>query len=55
MRNITAQMAGNYFCDEATLAQQRRDNRIVFRYASADGQITACAVQVDLNRSGAVR
>jgi len=36
-------MAGNYFCDEATLAQLRRDNRIVFRYASADGQITETA------------
>jgi phosphoribosylformylglycinamidine synthase I len=25
-------MAGNYFCDEATLAELRREERIVFRY-----------------------
>src|SRR5207302_9211259 len=36
-------MAGNYFCDDATLAELRRDNRIVFRYASPDGQITETA------------
>jgi phosphoribosylformylglycinamidine synthase len=33
-------MEGNYFCDEATLNELRRDNRIVFRYATPDGQIT---------------
>ena len=27
-----AHMDGNYFCDEATLAELRRDDRIVFRY-----------------------
>ncbi len=30
---------GNYVCDDATLAQLEADNRIVFRYCNADGQI----------------
>jgi len=34
-------MEGNYFCDEATLAELKRDNRIVFRYANSQGEITA--------------
>jgi phosphoribosylformylglycinamidine synthase len=34
-------MEGNYFCDEATLAELKRDNRIVFRYSNAQGEITA--------------
>jgi len=34
-------MAGNYFCDEQTLSDLRRDNRIVFRYCTPDGDITA--------------
>jgi phosphoribosylformylglycinamidine synthase subunit PurQ / glutaminase len=33
-------MEGNYFCDDATLAALRRDDRIVFRYAEANGDIT---------------
>jgi phosphoribosylformylglycinamidine synthase subunit PurQ / glutaminase len=33
-------MSGNYFCDDHTLAGLRRENRIVFRYATAEGQIT---------------
>jgi|SRR5215472_13898937 len=36
-------MDGNYFCDEATLAELRRDDRIVFRYSTASGKITAQA------------
>jgi phosphoribosylformylglycinamidine synthase len=32
-------MEGNYFCDNAILAELQRDNRIVFRYATAHGQI----------------
>jgi phosphoribosylformylglycinamidine synthase subunit PurQ / glutaminase len=27
-------MEGNYFCDEASLAELKRDNRIVFRYSN---------------------
>jgi phosphoribosylformylglycinamidine synthase I len=34
-------MEGNYFCDDATLAQLRDQDRIVFRYCEADGAITA--------------
>ena len=33
-------MEGNYFCDEATLAELQRDNRVVFRYCSPAGEIT---------------
>ncbi|HWC17398.1 MAG TPA: phosphoribosylformylglycinamidine synthase subunit PurQ [Terriglobales bacterium] len=33
-------MEGNYFCDADTLAQLKREQRIVFRYSTADGQIT---------------
>lgn len=36
-------MEGNYFCDEATLSELKRDNRIVFRYCDAQGKITADA------------
>jgi len=33
-------MEGNYFCDESTLAELKRDRRIIFRYAETDGRIT---------------
>lgn len=36
-------MEGNYFADEATLAQLERNRQIVFRYCSEDGQITEAA------------
>ena len=36
-------MEGNYFCDDATLEQLRRDHRIVFRYCTPKGEITAAA------------
>ena len=36
-------MDGNYYCDENTLAELQRENRIVFRYASADGVVNAAA------------
>jgi phosphoribosylformylglycinamidine synthase len=36
-------MEGNYFCDPATLDELRRENRIVFRYSSPSGEITAQA------------
>jgi phosphoribosylformylglycinamidine synthase len=36
-------MEGNYFCDEGTLSELRRDDRIVFRYTSASGEVTAAA------------
>ena len=33
-------MEGNYFCDDATLAELKRENRIIFRYANERGEIT---------------
>ena len=42
-------MEGNYFCDDATLAELRRDNRVVFRYSTPDGQVT-----VDANPNGSL-
>jgi phosphoribosylformylglycinamidine synthase len=34
-------MEGNYFCDEATLAELQRADRIAFRYVSATGEFDA--------------
>jgi phosphoribosylformylglycinamidine synthase len=31
---------GNYFCDAQTLAELQRDNRIIFRYSDASGNLT---------------
>jgi phosphoribosylformylglycinamidine synthase I len=36
-------MEGNYFCDEATLADLTNQDRIAFRYATASGEITPAA------------
>ncbi len=36
-------MEGNYFCDEATLEELRREQRIVFRYCTPGGEITETA------------
>ena len=36
-------MEGNYFCDQETLEELRRGNRIVFRYSTAAGEISASA------------
>jgi phosphoribosylformylglycinamidine synthase I len=36
-------MEGNYFCEDATLQQLERENRVVFRYATPEGEITAGA------------
>ncbi len=36
-------MEGNYFCDEATLDELRRNKRIVFRYVTPGGEVTAQA------------
>jgi len=33
-------MDGNYFCDDATLAELRREHRIVFRYSNRSGETT---------------
>jgi phosphoribosylformylglycinamidine synthase len=34
-------MEGNYFCDAETLAQLKAQDRIAFRYATAEGELTA--------------
>src|SRR6266700_3795519 len=36
-------MEGNYFCDTATLDELRRDRRVLLRYSSLSGEITAAA------------
>ena len=36
-------MEGNYFCDQETLEELRRENRIVFRYSTPAGEISALA------------
>jgi phosphoribosylformylglycinamidine synthase I len=36
-------MEGNYFCDQTTLAELERDQRILFRYSTSSGEITAAA------------
>ncbi len=36
-------MEGNYFCDADTLAALKRDDRIAFRYVTADGAVTTAA------------
>jgi phosphoribosylformylglycinamidine synthase len=36
-------MDGNYFCDDATLEELKREQRIVFRYCSPAGEITEAA------------
>ncbi|HXW91974.1 MAG TPA: phosphoribosylformylglycinamidine synthase subunit PurQ [Terriglobales bacterium] len=33
-------MEGNYFCDESTLRELIRTQRVIFRYAASDGRIT---------------
>jgi phosphoribosylformylglycinamidine synthase len=40
LRIPVGHMEGNYFCDAPTLATLKRQNRIVFRYCTPDGQIT---------------
>jgi phosphoribosylformylglycinamidine synthase subunit PurQ / glutaminase len=34
-------MEGNYFCDEPTLAGLRKQDRVVFRYSTLEGEVTA--------------
>jgi phosphoribosylformylglycinamidine synthase len=36
-------MEGNYFCDDSTLAQLQREDRVVFRYSDAKGEVTPTA------------
>jgi phosphoribosylformylglycinamidine synthase len=41
LRVPIAHAEGSYFCDPETLAELERDARIVFRYVTPDGRITA--------------
>jgi phosphoribosylformylglycinamidine synthase I len=36
-------MEGNYFCDAETLAELKAQDRIAFRYATREGEVTAAA------------
>jgi phosphoribosylformylglycinamidine synthase len=36
-------MEGNYFCDDATLSELQRNNRVIFRYSSPTGDLTPLA------------
>jgi phosphoribosylformylglycinamidine synthase len=40
---------GNYFCDAGTLAELQRENRIIFRYSNASGNLGA-----DANPNGSI-
>ena len=40
LRMPIGHMEGNYFCDEATLAELRRADRIAFRYVTPQGEAT---------------
>jgi len=43
LRIPIAHAEGNYVCDDATLAELQREDRIVFRYCEPDGAITEAA------------
>jgi phosphoribosylformylglycinamidine synthase len=36
-------MEGNYFCDQATLDEWHRNDRVVFRYSTPGGEISPSA------------
>lgn len=40
LRMPIGHMEGNYFCDDATLSQLNRDDRIAFRYSTPAGDVT---------------
>jgi phosphoribosylformylglycinamidine synthase len=43
LRVPIAHMEGNYFCDAAVLERLKREDRIVFRYCDAEGNVTTAA------------
>ncbi len=43
LRMPIGHMEGNYFCDQATLADLKKQDRIAFRYTSETGAVTAAA------------
>jgi len=40
LRMPVGHMEGNYFCDETTLAELHRANRVAFRYVNSDGSLS---------------
>jgi len=48
-----AHMEGNYFCDQATLAEIERNKQVVFRYVNSDGG-TAGPDDFDANPNGSL-
>src|SRR5688500_19465535 len=40
LRIPIAHAEGNYVCDDSTLAELARDDRIIFRYCDQDGKVT---------------
>lgn len=47
-----AHMEGNYFCDADTLSELERNNQIIFRYATPDGQLDT--KDTDANPNGSL-
>jgi phosphoribosylformylglycinamidine synthase len=45
LRLPIAHAEGNYVCDDQTLAELQREDRIIFRYCDADGRVTDKANQ----------
>jgi phosphoribosylformylglycinamidine synthase len=43
LRIPVAHAEGNYVCDDATLDELRREERIIFRYCDAQGMVTAAS------------
>jgi phosphoribosylformylglycinamidine synthase len=43
LRLPIAHAEGNYVCDDATLMELQQENRIVFRYCDAQGNVTETA------------
>jgi phosphoribosylformylglycinamidine synthase len=41
LRLPIAHAEGNYVCDDATLEELQRDDRIIFRYCDESGNVTA--------------
>jgi phosphoribosylformylglycinamidine (FGAM) synthase-like amidotransferase family enzyme len=41
LRMPIGHMEGNYFCDDATLAALKKEDRVAFRYSTAAGEVTA--------------
>jgi phosphoribosylformylglycinamidine synthase subunit PurQ / glutaminase len=39
LRMPIGHMEGNYFCDEPTLAELKRDDRVAFRYVTPEGKV----------------